>query len=212
MHADNGGLPAAGDVYLYELAAGNYIARLGEVVPFSQQLGYSLATDGGNLIIGAPQLQPGGVAYVFPGSTIGTRYCSPAVPNTTGESGRMRVEGSRYLAIGQLDMHAMRLPEGEFGYFLASRTQGLVTAPGGSQGNLCLSGAIARFNRPGEIFLVSAGQARVEVDMNDMPVPPSWGVPILAGETGNFQCWHRDFLPGIGSTSNFTDAVSVNFE
>ena len=33
--------------------------------------------------------------------------------------------------------------------------------------------------------------------------------PILAGETWNFQGWHRDHNPG--STSNFTQAVSAGF-
>ncbi|MEZ6004739.1 MAG: hypothetical protein R3F17_14265 [Planctomycetota bacterium] len=134
------------------------------------------------------------------------------MPNSSGQSGHMRVEGSRYLAVGQLDLHAMRLPPGAFGFFLASREAGLVANPGGSQGNLCLSGAIARFNRPGEVFQALGGQIRIEVDMNDLPEPPVWGVPILAGETWNFQCWHRDFVIGTGSTSNFTDAVSVVFE
>jgi hypothetical protein len=36
--------------------------------------------------------------------------------------------------------------------------------------------------------------------------------PILAGQTWNFQAWHRDAAAGPDGNNNFTDAVQVTFE
>ena len=82
--------------------------------------------------------------------------------------------------------------------------------PGQSQGNLCLLGSIARFNRPGELGVTAGGSYAFQVPLNDVPEPPA-NVGVMAGETWNFQCWHRDWIPGQGATSNFTDAVEISF-
>ena len=95
-----------------------------------------------------------------------------------------------------------KLPHGEFGLFLASRSAGLVQPPG-SQGPLCLGGGIGRFNQPHEILI--GPQDSIEVDLTAFPMNP-W-TPVLAGETWYFQCWYRD---GSGA-SNFSDALSVTF-
>jgi hypothetical protein len=36
-------------------------------------------------------------------------------------------------------------------------------------------------------------------------------VAVAAGETWNFQSWHRDAVGGV-ATSNFTDAVQLDFQ
>jgi hypothetical protein len=36
--------------------------------------------------------------------------------------------------------------------------------------------------------------------------------PIMAGQTWNFQAWHRDSGAGPDCTNNFTDAVEIAFE
>ena len=48
----------------------------------------------------------------------------------------------------------------------------------------------------------------IPVDLNNLP-RPNGTVAVQAGETWNFQCWYRDKNPG--TTSNFTDGVSVLF-
>jgi hypothetical protein len=39
---------------------------------------------------------------------------------------------------------------------------------------------------------------------------PNGTVPVMAGETWSFQCWHRD-VAGGAATSNFSEGVSLTF-
>ena len=55
--------------------------------------------------------------------------------------------GSAVVAANSLALTADSLPLNAFGFFLVSQTQGTVPNPGGSQGNLCLGGQIARFSK-----------------------------------------------------------------
>ena len=154
--------------------------------------------------------QDSGVAYVFSGcDALGTQYCSPAVVNSTGVPAVITACGSPQVKAngGYFMLRAADLPANQFGYFLASETQGFVPNPGGSQGNLCLSGNIGRFSEqiqssgPGGVFTI-------QVDLTSIPTSPPH--TVLAGETWNFQAWYRD--NNGGPTSNFTDAVSVLFK
>lgn len=140
-------------------------------------------------------------------STVGTSYCTPT-PNSRGLTGMQTVLGSNVVAQNELTVVASRLPLHAFGYLLASRTQGFVANAGGSQGNLCLGGAVGRFN--GNIFDTGiTGAGSLLIDLQRIP-SPSGLTSVLPGETWNFQTWHRDTLAG-SATSNFTDAVSVTF-
>jgi YVTN family beta-propeller protein len=164
---------------------------------FSPALGLAVTTQPGALD-GLDLVHFGGDA---------TRYCDPAVPNSTGQSGALSVSGT-FLAGGfPLHLQADFLPVNQFGYFLAGQTQGLIVSPPGSQGNLCLSGAIARFVAQ---IQNSGASGSFGIDVDTLQIPFAPPVAILAGETWNFTAWHRDLNPG--PTSNFTDAVSVLFE
>ena len=88
------------------------------------------------------------------------------------------------------------------------RATAVVPNPGGSDGNLCLGGALGRYNHDVQ-FADPAGRVRFELDLTFTPTPSSF-VSILAGETWVFQAWHRDANPA--QTSNFTDAVEIVFE
>jgi len=137
-------------------------------------------------------------------SPIGTKYCGPAVENSSGYPGQIAASGSTKVADGDLTLKAFQLPPSVFGYFLMAPNSGFVSGPGGSDGNLCLSGKIGRLNRSGEIF--QTGTHRVgslALDLGDVPVPNG---QVLPGETWYFQSWYRD-----GQTSNFTDALAVSF-
>ena len=106
--------------------------------------------------MGAHEAQAGG-------GLLGTSYCGPAIPNSSGLSGRIRAIGSD-VAGESLTLLATELPPDRFGYFLASMTQGM-SFPPSSSGRLCLKGAIGRFNRPGEIGTTGAsGAMSLEVD------------------------------------------------
>ena len=141
-------------------------------------------------------------------SGIGTNYCGPAALNTTGMSGLMAAGGSVLASDMDLTLTGSLLPQGEFAYFLGGPIQGFIAFPGGSSGNLCVVGIIARFNlQIGQIS--AAGEFSIVVDTQAIPLTPS--VAIMPGDTWNFQCWHRDFIPMSGPTSNFTDGISITF-
>jgi len=141
---------------------------------------------------------------------LGIFYCGPAVVNSTGLSGAMGVAGSNLAADNDLTLSASSLPPAAFGFFLVSQTRGLVVGPGGSAGNLCLAGEIGRYVGPGQIQQVdAAGGMSLALDLTQTPTPTGL-VAIQAGETWNFQVWHRDSAGGM-ATSNFTNGVAVTF-
>jgi hypothetical protein len=134
---------------------------------------------------------------------LGVLYCA-GVPNSSGDPAALCLKGSDEVADNDLSLIAHRLPPNQFGYFLAGQTQGLVTNPGGSQGNLCLGGTIARFSAqiqnsgPGGTFMIP-------VDLTQIPLSPP--VAVLPGDSWNFQAWYRD----VGGNSNFTEAATLTF-
>ncbi|MEM6674481.1 MAG: hypothetical protein AAF726_16665 [Planctomycetota bacterium] len=140
---------------------------------------------------------------------IGTRYCTPAVPNSTGAPGVIGAIGSTEVDLNCVRLIASDLPPFSAGFFIVSRTRGFIVGPGGSAGNLCVAGAIGRY--ASAIFVTGAsGTATVPIDLGLTPTPTG-PVPIAPGETWNFQCWHRDSVGG-STTSNFTDALEITFE
>jgi len=143
-------------------------------------------------------------------STIGTNYCGPAVVNSTGASGTIGATGSRTVANNDLTLVVSSLPNNAFGYFLTSLTQGVVPQPGGSLGVLCLGGSIGRYVGAGQIQNTGAtGAFSLLLDLNQTPTPTG-PTTITAGQTWNFQAWHRDAVGGV-AVSNFTDGLSVMF-
>ncbi|MCP3918978.1 MAG: PEP-CTERM sorting domain-containing protein [bacterium] len=141
----------------------------------------------------------------FSAPPIGTAYCTPALPNSTGSSGSITAIGSSVVETNAFQLTARDLPPGQFGYFLAGQTQGFSNPPG-SQGLLCLAGNIGRFNALPLIIQGPSGSTRI--DLSSVPVNPP--TAVLPGDTWNFQCWYRDNNPSL--TNNFTDAVSVVFQ
>ncbi|QDV09584.1 hypothetical protein Poly30_51420 [Planctomycetes bacterium Poly30] len=144
-----------------------------------------------------------------PGGLAGTPYCAGA-PNTTGDVGTVTAYGLQTPGDNDLTLTATGLPTSRFGYFIASQTQGLVVGAGGSSGNLCLGGSISRLKdqiaRSNE-----GGQIVVALDLGALP-SPAGPLSVQAGETWNFQLWHRDFSIATGVTSNFTEALAVTFQ
>ena len=129
---------------------------------------------------------------------------------STGATGSMAASGSNIVANNDLVLEANDLPLSSFGFFLTSTVQGNVANPGGSQGNLCLGGAIGRYVGPGQIQHSGAtGSISLAVDNTQVPQPTGF-VTIAAGETWSFQAWHRDAVGG-SATSNFTDGYEITF-
>lgn len=145
-----------------------------------------------------------------PMGVVGTNYCGPGVANSSGVDGKIRAIGSTSVSTNLLSMEAFDLPTASFGFFITSTTQGFVTGPGGSQGNLCLGGAIGRYVGAGQIQNSgNSGSFGLAIDLGMVPQPTGF-VSVVPGQQWSFQCWHRDFAGGM-TTSNFTDAVEIDF-
>jgi hypothetical protein len=143
------------------------------------------------------------------GPTVGTNYCAPN-PNSTGQTGLITGFGSASLAMNNLTLEASSLPLNAFGYFITSLTQGNTPNPGGSQGVLCVGGTIGRYTGPGQIKnSMATGSFSLLIDLTQIPTPTGF-VPVVVGETRNFQTWHRDALGGV-APSNYTNGLAVTF-
>jgi len=208
-----------GSAWLFERVGTQWspLVRLAPSQPLGAFYGQGVALDGaGTVLVGEPNRTPSGgpaIAGVIRHHTIqrpfGAAYCAP-VANSTGRRGGIGALGSDIALDDQVTLVAYDLPVQAFGYFLASRTQGLVLQPGGGQGVLCLGGGIGRYVGPGQIKNTGAsGVFALPLDLGQTP-QPSGAVGVAAGETWNFQAWHRDFVAGV-STSNFSDAIAVSF-
>ena len=150
------------------------------------------------------------IVVVLDGGLLGTNFCGPAVPNSSGSPAGIQAGGSNVVANNNVTLVATQLPPNQFGFFLVSQTQGFITNPGGAQGNLCLGGAIGRYSRPGEVLSSGpCGTFALALDLNDTP-QPTGPVAILPGETWSFTAWFRDVNPT--KTSNFTDGLSITFQ
>ncbi|WP_419190866.1 SBBP repeat-containing protein [Saltatorellus ferox] len=141
-------------------------------------------------------------------SLLAATYCSSPA-NSTGAPAALMALGSSAVGMNRLRLRCESLPRFVFGYVLASRTQGFAANPSGSQGNLCVSGAVGRFVGPGQVQN-SGGNGVIElaVDLSALPQPLGF-VSAQAGETWNFQTWFRDANPTV--TSNFSPGVAVHF-
>ncbi len=137
---------------------------------------------------------------------IGTNYCGPANMNSSGMSAVISAFGSTAVASNDVRLDASQMALNQFGMFVNSMSTGMVMPPG-SQGNLCLSGAIGRHSQ--NILNTGAtGAFSLQLDLTNIPTP-NGHVAIQAGETWYWQAWFRDANPM--STSNFTDGIGITF-
>ncbi|MCP3914921.1 MAG: VCBS repeat-containing protein [bacterium] len=137
---------------------------------------------------------------------LGSESC-PGVQNSTGFAAALAATGSAAVAANRCVLTATSVPTHRFGYFLTGTTPDVVMGPGGSQGNLCLGGAIGRY--VGSLQSSGAeGELRTTLDLPNTP-SPGGPVAIPPGETRYFQAWFRDVNPA--PTSNFSSAVRVDF-
>ncbi|MEM6571503.1 MAG: hypothetical protein AAF957_24035 [Planctomycetota bacterium] len=145
-------------------------------------------------------------------TAIGDVYCT-SLPNSTGQNGRLRVLGSDVVDENSARLVADQLPPNSMGYFLGAEAPGNVLMPHGSQGVLCLGGAIGRFVRPGQPMMSDASGEISMITKDglwglDRLPRPDENYAAMVGTTNYFQLWHRDMAGGT-PTSNFTDAMSV---
>lgn len=138
-----------------------------------------------------------------PPSTIGSIICT-TTPNSSGNLATLTATGSSSAAANDLTLNASGLPPQQFGIFVTSQT---VSA--NPSGNLCLGGMIGRFTQPSQILQSgSTGEFALTLDLDSFPQGSGF-VAVSAGETWNFQAWHRDIVaPGSG----FSDGLAVTFQ
>ncbi|MEZ6015564.1 MAG: hypothetical protein R3F49_10650 [Planctomycetota bacterium] len=149
---------------------------------------------------------------------LGFTYCS-SNPNSTGNVGFLGVSGSASVQDDLLRIEASELPPNAFAFVLASLTQGQVLNPGGSQGVLCLGGAIGRFN---SLVGAADGAGFYSICTQGCPanrtfslaaIPqPNGAIAAQPGDTWSFQAWYRDTSPGGAATSNFTSGFQLTFQ
>lgn len=140
-------------------------------------------------------------------SDVGVPFCDPAPANSTGSPGVLTVLGEADASADNAALYLADLPGNTFALALNSRARGFIPMLAGGQGNLCLDGAIGRYNS--RIILTNAaGTGSLQLHPSGTPTP-SGQVAIMAGEIWNFQTWYRDSNPS--ATSNLTNAVAVTF-
>ena len=135
---------------------------------------------------------------------IGTSFCSPAMPNSTGSPGVLQAVGSTTASINALLLVASDLPTGEMGYMLNSMNTGSLSVL--NSGVLCLGSGKGRHTAQAANS-GSRGIIITPIDLTSLPRSSNGPAAVMAGETWYFQLWHRD-----GSGSNFTDAVCITYQ
>jgi len=193
------------DVSLTSYQLGDRLRVQGAADPFC----FNLCQQGNGCINGSTLLACGLMPSVI---------CAPGALNSTGQAGTIAASGSVQVIDDDLTLEARQLPPGSFAYFITSRTlTPPVPMPGGSRGFLCLGGSVGRFQQ--QVGAVNAaGVYRISTDPGAGPQrfsltafpQPNGTVPVMAGETWGFQCWHRDNVGGA-ATSNFSEGVSLTF-
>ena len=146
-------------------------------------------------------------AYEFQAGAVGISFCSNTL-NSTGSGGLLTGRGSETATDNDITLTASGLPPSQFMLLAVSASVDSIPFAGGSQGTLCLGGAIGRYN--GQIVNSgAAGSVDLSLDLTSIPVP---GGPAaaMAGDTLIFQGWYRDAIFGI-PVSNFTSALRVEF-
>ncbi len=141
---------------------------------------------------------------------ISTPYCqSNAASN--GVQATVAVFGSTSVAADEVEVVAT-LPEDTFGFFLTSVDSGFVPSAGGSHGNLCLGGAIGRFQNltasSGSAGKITISTLANQWSLTELPHPLQ-SYAAFPGTTSHFQLWFRQNTSG--PSSNFSQGVRVTW-
>ncbi len=182
--------------------------------PNRTELGKSVAIDRKTIVAGAPLflLDPAvpfysmGAAYIFEDlAPIGQTTCT-GVPGPFGQVARLGAVGSTRAHVGVVEFEGLDLPPFTTALLVGGSQGAFVPNPGGSAGNLCLSGAVRLTTGFGPTDLVGRWQGVVEL--------PSVGAPgafqVTAGSTWHVQLWFRQ--AGSPPTSNFSGGLALSFD
>lgn len=151
-----------------------------------------------------------GAAFVVDSvvATTGSQYCE-ANANSTGRTAWIRSFGSNQSPALSFSLTCQDLPLNQFGLFATAMGNAVTSNPGGSAGNLCLSGAIGRYTDQ-VASTGSTGTLSAFINPQELE-QPNGTVSAMVGETWYFQCWSRDFENGA-PTSNFSNGIALTFQ
>ena len=184
--------------------SGDTVTASGETVTaIAQALECFRMSDDGTRIMYFAFLDNGPQALLLAQRGIGTPYCS-ATTNSTGQASSMTAAGSTDASLNALRLTISGLPLNTNTLFIGSKAQNFVVFPGSSQGHLCLGGTIARFMTQIQSS-GSNGRASIWVDLTSIPI--LGGTAVQAGDSWNWQGWHRDLMG-----SNFSLPLEVTFD
>src|SRR6185295_4652633 len=175
----------AGRVYVYDAASGELLF---EQDPFDGAFGTSfgsdLGTSGSRVAVGAPDDSSHGVwagsLYLFDVlGPIGTEYCGPSEPNSTGRRARLSTSGSDLVICDSVGLRVDGVPPFRTAGVWRSRQRGNAPVFGGGRGTLCLGGAIERASSLARSN--ANGSVAFRLDLGVISIQP--------GETWCFQSW-----------------------
>ncbi|MEM1044162.1 MAG: FG-GAP repeat protein [Planctomycetota bacterium] len=146
-------------------------------------------------------------AFSLASAPIGVPSCAPATPNSAGLQARLVGRGTADVDANALALEATALPPFSTGFLLVGPQQQTGTVPPGSQGVLCLGGAIGRYSNQAQ---TADGSGRALVAIDTLAIQqPTGAIAAMAGQSWSFQYWYRDANPTV--TSNLTEVSTVTF-
>ncbi len=158
---------------------------------------------GGDVLVQGSGIQHSSLSNAWPVDLTAT-ICQPpslicfATPNSTGNIGHIEVNGSQSIAANDTTLYGSVMPPNQFGIFLYGSGS---TPSAVGNGWFCLGGG--NFYRLPIVMTDTFGFVNYNLDLNNLPQ----GGDISAGETWNFQFWHRE----NGGQSNFSETIAHPF-
>jgi len=208
----------AGSVYVFDFATQLQESKiLASDAAMSDLYGSSIDVSGTALLVGSVYdddvIMNAGSAYELDlAPPCWNKYCTVTDGSTLNTA---TLDPSGCDLGGSIHMMMMGAPMNQFTYLLIGSGNSIIDGSlFGASGNLCLAGGtIGRYTKDaGKTDMMGMFVTDISTTATGGPnfgIPNSGGATILAGQTWNFQYWHRNMG---GMPSGFSEAVSINFK
>ncbi len=198
-----------GSQHIFDRTTLEPVGQVTRFAPLPSFQVYIVDAYGDRMVVGEPKnssLEIGRVfVYSLGNDAPGQSFCGPAVPNSTGLAANIQLSWGGDLTQGNyLYLLTENVPAQEFGYYLGSQTPAFVPGAGGSQGNLCVGGAVRRLITGTVNLPAYLGTMPLALNLSNVPGGPP--ASISAGDTWFFQLWYRD-----AGSSNFSEGWQITF-
>lgn len=163
---------------------------------------------GQGLYSNATQSEVGRVQLIELAGNVGIQYCYSGDMTGAGEFSTLRGSGSGVLGANNLTIDALGLMPGSVALFLAADGFAMIPPGSGTLGNICVGGAVGRYNA--QVATADAsGQIAFPVDLTNLPTPSGTLISATVGSTWYFQALHSDRLPSGVPIRHFTPGLAV---